>query len=432
MRIDYLTIAALSAEIGCNVTDLIALSSQNDPFYTGMPSRRQAGEWFADLWERFGWLSGMHLRRAHYIIISQDPPVLKPNGDPYINTLNDWKFLGTASLAARYDHLIPDNALVDRRNPQPVIHVAEPFNYPPQVYVSFAEASPRIAMPDLDLPGYGVYGMSGQDAYLVEVWVEKSTQNDILVPLGKRLGFNVVPGIGETSETLARQAVERAIRDGRPMRILYVSDFDPAGRSMPVGLARKIEFLVRDADLDVDITLDPILLLPHQCAHYRLPRTPLKESERRAAKFEQRFGEGATELDALEALYPGHLAKIVEREARRYIDLTLPARAREVEWRQWSAVTKAAQVVRDQHNVDDLMQRYGELQQEVSDFMAQIDEAWAEIAADLKDKTPKIDPAIVPKPVEATPPEAPLFDSRRDYLEQIDAYRAWQGKGEAA
>ncbi|MGO6827132.1 hypothetical protein ACCS34_36665, partial [Rhizobium ruizarguesonis] len=66
--------------------------------------------------------------------------------------------------------------------------------------------------------------------YLLEVWVEKSTQNDILVPLARRLEFNLVSGTGETSEILARQAVERAISDGRPMRILYVSDFDPGGR----------------------------------------------------------------------------------------------------------------------------------------------------------------------------------------------------------
>ena len=144
--------------------------------------------------------------------------------------------------------------------------------------------------------------------FLVEVWVEKSSQGDILVPLARRLGFNLQSGAGETSEVLARDAISRAIEDRRPMRILYISDFDPSGRSMPVALARKIEYWIAELGLDLDITLDPIVLTPAQCEHYGLPRTPLKSTDRRASKFEDRFGSGATELDALEALHPGELA----------------------------------------------------------------------------------------------------------------------------
>jgi hypothetical protein len=55
-----------------------------------------------------------------------------------------------------------------------------------------------------------------------------------------------------------------------------------------------------------------------QCIEYGLPRTPIKETERRALRFEERFGEGATELDALEALHPGLLREIVLGEVRRY------------------------------------------------------------------------------------------------------------------
>lgn len=87
-----------------------------------------------------------------------------------------------------------------------------------------------------------------------------------------------------------------------------------------------LEYWIREADLDVDATLDPIVLTPEQCQRYQLPRTPLKETESRAAKFEDRFGSGATELDALEALHPGELRKIVDDEVLRYIDPTLPGR----------------------------------------------------------------------------------------------------------
>jgi len=108
---------------------------------------------------------------------------------------------------------------------------------------------------------------------------------------------------------------------------VYVSDFDPAGRSMPVAAARKIEHFVRRGMADgrglVDIALQPLILTPEQCVAYRLPRVPIKESERRAARFEHRFGEGATELDALEALHPGAIRDILQREIARFFDRAL-------------------------------------------------------------------------------------------------------------
>jgi hypothetical protein len=38
---------------------------------------------------------------------------------------------------------------------------------------------------------------------------------------------------------------------------------------------------------------------------YRLPRTSIKPSELRKQRFEDTFGTGAVELDALETLHPG-------------------------------------------------------------------------------------------------------------------------------
>ncbi len=91
---------------------------------------------------------------------------------------------------------------------------------------------------------------------------------------------------------------------------------------MPVAVARKIEWLLRDEGLDLDIQVRPILLTHDQCIQYALPRTLIKEGERRSARFEERFGEGATELDALTALHPG----IVQREIERYYDYGLAGR----------------------------------------------------------------------------------------------------------
>jgi hypothetical protein len=77
---NYETIKVLAKELRCRVTDLIALAPQNDPFYVGTEGDRRDGQWFYDLWQRFGYRSGVHVRRVHYQIISQHPPVLLPNG----------------------------------------------------------------------------------------------------------------------------------------------------------------------------------------------------------------------------------------------------------------------------------------------------------------------------------------------------------------
>ena len=81
-NMDYSTIKALAKEHGRRVTDLIVLAPQNDPFYVGTNNDQTMAAWFAELWDRFDYTSGVHIRRVHYQIISQETPVLLPNGKP--------------------------------------------------------------------------------------------------------------------------------------------------------------------------------------------------------------------------------------------------------------------------------------------------------------------------------------------------------------
>ena len=68
-----------------------------------------------------------------------------------------------------------------------------------------------------------------------------------------------------------------------------------------------MEYFVRTFGLDLDIRIFPVVLTLEQVQYYQLPRTPIKESERRRGGFEARHGQGAVELDSLQALYPGQL-----------------------------------------------------------------------------------------------------------------------------
>ena len=196
--------------------------------------------------------------------------------------------------------------------------------------VDNTEPSVQVYAPSMPaLPSLELYGGKHSQKFIIEVWIEKSTQNDWLVPLCRRRGVNLMVGIGEQSEIRSRQLALRAARYGVPVRIIYIADFDPGGRSMPKAVARKVEFTIAKLDLDVDLQLIPLALTADQCREYRLPR-PIKETERRKATFESTFGEGATELDALEALHPGELARLLNAEIDNWLDLCLDARSESV------------------------------------------------------------------------------------------------------
>jgi hypothetical protein len=279
------------------------------------------------------------------------------------------------------------------------------------------------------LPGYTEPNIDAVQDYIVEVWIEKSTQNDWLVPLCERRGVNLVVGIGEQSETRCRELALRAEEYGVPVRVIYLSDFDPGGRSMPKAVARKVEFTIAKFDLDVDLQLIPLVLTPELCRQYRLPRTPIKDSERRKDRFEQTFGVGATELDALEALHPGEMARIVEAEIDNWLDPDLARRVQRVRSDQDLRLSRIEHEVRANHaeEIDDLTNRFEEIIERLQEWENESEELWDEIEAELEAERPDLSEVEVPRS------EAPgetdsfvLFDSGRDYLTQMDVYNAWR------
>jgi hypothetical protein len=308
---------------------------------------------------------------------------------------------------------------------------------------------PSVAMPDIPsmpvLPFLNLYGSSPVQKYIVEVWIEKSTQNDWLVPLCRRRGVNLVVGIGEQSETRCRELALRSAKYGAPVRIIYLSDFDPGGRSMPKAVARKVEFTIAKFDLDVDLQLIPLALTPEQCRQYNLPRTPIKDSERRKDKFEETFGVGATELDALEALYPGELARLVEVEIDNWIDPNLKHRFLGVVSDQRLSLRRITDSVRGEHvdeiealqqRFDEIANRLAEIASEFDDWEEQAGELWETIAAELEEQRPDLSDVAVPQSEASGETDRfVLFDSQRDYFTQMDAYNAWRDgdeSGEAA
>src|SRR6266581_6899910 len=431
---NYEMIKQLAKEMGCKVTDLIPLAPQNDPFYSGTPTDWAVAEWFAQLRQQFGYRDKVHIRRVHYQIVSQRNPVLMPNNKPYENTSECWDMLNMASKAARYLQLVNPATFSDRRNDDPVIFAAASASSPHlRVYGNLWQSS--LDLPDFpEVPEYGTDGFTGEQRYHLEVWCEKSTMNDVLIPLCQRYGANLQTGSGELSITATLALADRLREVNTPARIFYVSDFDPAGQSMPVAVSRKLEYFVRRSGLELDVRVFPVVLTLDQVQYYRLPRTPIKETERRRIGFENRHGEGAVELDALEALYPGELQTVLSGYLNCYYDLTLDERvaeARAVLERDLGMVWH--QVVEGfAPDLNALRGEYEQLQREFAGRMAgysqRMQGLWQAMKSELDLSIPQVEHYPLPQPLYTEEIGDGLYNSERDYLEQLEAYKEFQGK----
>lgn len=434
---NYDSIKALAASRGKRVKDFLALAMQNDPFYVGQPAELEAAKWFAGIWDS-GILGGSsHIRGIHYVMISREDPLLMPDGKPYENTDKCWMFLAIAAKAARYLELVDPRAFKDRRSQAPVIHTpnrSEPFI---SIGGSIEDGySFDLGLPEFPgLPCYELFAFNGTQKYMTEIWIEKSTMEDTLLPLCETYGCNLVTGVGELSITQCIALVDRIIHFQRPCRVLYISDFDPAGRSMPVAVARKVEFYQRNQYPDIDIQIQQVALTYEQCRRYKLPRTPIKETEKRASKFQAIYGEGATELDALEALYPGELAGIVKGELERFYDHNLNDRCFAEASRIKKAMRERQAIIVSQYadEINELQDKYENIKAnfdgEVADLADRVTDIWQAISDEMEKEIP--DDLEVPE-AEVDPDrewDEPLYASERDYEEQLDHYYKFKNGG---
>jgi hypothetical protein len=211
------------------------------------------------------------------------------------------------------------------------------------------------------------------------------------------------------------------------------------------------------------VRLDPLLLTADQVRRYRLPRIPIKESEKRKGAFEAAHGEGATELDALEAIHPGEVSRLIEAAVEVYREPARDARdeieAAACQYR--GEVTSVAADVHAQH-ADELseLRREFELmkaettfhQNEISSVLAEIESQfgtrlrvhvdainsattdfhrraaalWALMRDALEEAAPELDEW--PEPFAANESDEQLYQSDRAYIEQIDFYKRHQNR----
>jgi hypothetical protein len=447
----------LAHRLGVSMESLFVLAESNEPFLAGTPAHWTQAEWFTALWRQHipAGRQG-HLRRVHYILVSRGDARLW-NGIPYDNSKTAWGKLKGASRYARYLGLVDPEELIDERTEPPRIVAFSRAQ--PAVAVGAAMAAlavPRLhaqvlpgefTVPDMLVAGYDY--ASADQRYHLELWIEKSTMNDVLLPLCQRYHANLVVGTGTMSITsvvdLLRRAAQHAAANKRGTRIFYLSDFDRAGHAMPRQVSRQIEYWHDRYAPGVDIRVQHIVLTGEQIDRYNLPNDPGKSAPHNR-KFETVQKRGAVELDALEALFPGELARIVEEALLPYLDTALAVAlataaqdAQAAVTERWQAQTQplredlasiaeeiAPSVTRYQEQLTALSQQLTEEMQPYGERLWDIDEAVTEAAE-------RFEPDLPARP-DAAPVdddrEPWLYDSRRAYLAQLGWYHRHKAGGE--
>lgn len=454
---DYNSIKQLAKERGSSVQDYIVLAPANDPFYCGSRGEVAKAEWFMRIVKRFGHNANgkCHLRRLHYKLWQLSVP--KANGDVYENTKADWAYLMNSGKYARYLGLVSPDIFLDLRNKKPSYAFSPTWSEAPSFYLRTWDNT-DISTPEFpELPDFELAsGQARQDCH-VEVWIEKSTMNDVLLPVCKKYGVDAVVGMGELSITNVRDFFRRARRADKPVVILYIADFDPAGYRMPVSVARKIEFFTQ-SEYGLDITLHPIMLTQAQVDQYELPPMPfVKAVNARKAANMPVFSDYAVELDALEAIHPGVFAELVSVEIERYIDLTLNDKHQTVfetmrdtvdsrrddalepfaeDWEYLQAHLENAK--RDfERAIEPIREHLPGMIEEIKSALSEIEGAVEDdddnLIEEIKDALDDddtdfvftADESLVLVPEHGESYSKPLFSTTRDYLSQLDVYNAY-------
>lgn len=454
----YEQIKHLAKEAGCNIPELLVLARQNDPFFVGGKSSTLMAGWFAEIWERFGYTNGVHLRRVHYRLVQQEEPPTKHNGESYENTEGCWAYLCNAGKYARILGLVDPAAFVDRRNPDPHIYlhgeqVEQPvwfYDWPewemPTIKADLASTLDSWEMPETWAEGYEY--QDELQSYHVETWAEKTTMNDELIPLCERHGVNLVTGMGYLSITSVISLLRRVSALNKPCRILYISDFDPAGASMPVSVARQIEYWIQRYLPNADIRLKPIILTANQIDRYRLPRVPIKDSDLRKGNFETVYGTGAVELDALEAIRPGEFTHIVEQEISAYRDEELREQVDDAYRDATDMLDREHERRLDAHQerleslktnvrriADSYQQRLAELnedlQEELSPYRNELESIRLAVQGELSNMEAELELPVLPEGETAVELGGWLYNSDRHYFDQLATYKQHQNGGAA-
>lgn len=127
-----------------------------------------------------------------------------------------------------------------------------------------------------------------------EIWLEKDALSGIFENITREYGVTLVVGRGYNSWSAYKEAINRFSQlDKKNIYILYFGDFDPSGEDIVRALKKSLEFF------GIYPKIKKIALTYQDITTYKLPPDFTKKTDSRTAKFVEKYGDLAVELDAL-------------------------------------------------------------------------------------------------------------------------------------
>lgn len=249
----------------------------------------------------------MSVRGVHYQLLNDPPVKSKQTGEAYTNDQKSYKLLSTVLTKMRVAGLVAHDAIRDDKRK---LFTNRGYQ-DKEIYIK-SEIDRLLSTYFRDL-------MQTQPYYNIIV-CEKETLRPQLERVTNKYGLPVVYSQGNSSITIRHDMIaDNQLNGSRPMRILVLSDFDPAGYRIQDSL---IGSLKQDFDLNFPIEAYRIGITQQQIDKYNL-KTSLdaKKTDRQYQKFVDATGSAAAyELDAMK---PAQFIAEVEEAILKVIDIDL-------------------------------------------------------------------------------------------------------------
>lgn len=163
-----------------------------------------------------------------------------------------------------------------------------------------------------------------------EVWTESRSLAGVIEDDCHELAVSLYPAGGFSSITLAYQSAEgiNHASQGRPVVVLYIGDYDPAGVLIDQSIERELR---QHLDPGVQLEFRRIGITPEQIVQYDLPTKPRKQSDKRSLHIQETVEAEAMPASIMrgnlrveiESLLPERalaVARVEEDSARDYFD----------------------------------------------------------------------------------------------------------------
>ena len=163
-----------------------------------------------------------------------------------------------------------------------------------------------------------------------EVWAESRSIASVMLADCKELAVDLYPCGGFSSLSFVHAAAQfhNASDDERPLVVLYVGDYDPAGVLIDVALQRELREHLR---ADIELDFKRIGINESQVVAYDLPTKPRKDGDKRsqhvtysveAEAMPARDLRAILRLEVEDLLPQGalHTAKVAEQSERKHLN----------------------------------------------------------------------------------------------------------------